>query len=157
MSRQLTEWLEGIAPHLELQACARAATAALAAGRTVAALRCTSCAALHLDEDVFATRKHILHLCASCGAKFRHSPAVQGNPLGALDPVLRGGRLFLSRLPTTSDRDPPLECIMTLTVEPTFLGLLANHIRDTTDPAIVGLKSRAGSIDSGFRFVVVGG
>ena len=74
-----------------------------------------------------------------------------------MGPVLYGGWLFLSRLPTMSDRVPQTEHIMLLTVEPTFLGSLANHIRDTTDPVIVGLKSRAGSIDGGFRFVVVGG
>ena len=82
---------------------------------------------------------------------------MQGNPLGALDPVLRGGWLYLGRLPTTSDRVPQSEHIMSLTVEPTFLGSLANHTRDTADTVFVGLKSRAGSIDGTFRFVIVGG
>ena len=55
---------------------------------------------MHLDADAFASRKHIWHICTpGCNAKFKHVPAVQGNPLSILDPVVVDGKLHVARMP----------------------------------------------------------
>ena len=46
---------------------------------------------------------------------------------------------------------------MSLTVEPTFLGSVAEHTRTTTDVGMRALLERAGSIDGTYRFVSLAG
>ena len=55
------------------------------------------------------------------------------------------------------DSVPQKHRLMSLTVEPTFLGSVAAHTRTTTDVAMRGLVARAGSVDGTFRFVQVAG
>ena len=150
-------WLGTIAPHLNPEECVAACVASLGAGRRIAVLRCPECTALHLDSGVYATRKHTVHVCNKCSHRYRTAPASQGNPLGVLSPVLREGKLFISRLPTAVDRAPQGPKLLSLAVEPTFLGSLAEHTRTTDDPAFVSLRNRAGGIDGTYRMVNVSG
>ena len=55
------------------------------------------------------------------------------------------------------DSVPQPQQLLSLAVEPTFLGSLAEHTRTTDDPAFVSLRNRAGSIDGTYRMVNVSG
>ena len=60
---ELRKWLALVAPDATLADVTAAATQSLAAGRTVCAIRCPHCTHLHVDEDAYAARKHVTHLC----------------------------------------------------------------------------------------------
>ena len=66
---QLSKWLAVVAPHVSLANILNSACTSLAAGRTLGAVRCPHCSALHVDTGTFATRKHVQHLCTTpdCG------------------------------------------------------------------------------------------
>lgn len=52
-------------------------------------VKCTLCNSLHLDKDWFSVHLHRLHLCASCGKKFRDSAVGIGNPIRATQETLK--------------------------------------------------------------------
>ena len=94
-----------------------------------------------------AKLRRIEHSCVSCARVFKHAPAVSGNPLGVLGPRLHEGSLYVSRLPAATDSVPQSHRLASLAVEPNFVASLSRHILASTDPAIVALRERAGSVD----------
>ena len=72
----LLKWLVVVALHLTLQSCVDAALVTLHSDRSLASLQCSACGALHLDAGVFATQKHVLHLCLECASKTKVAPTV---------------------------------------------------------------------------------
>lgn len=71
--------------------------------REVAALKCTHCGEIHIDELKFATRPHAKHLCNSCGRNFFDRQPSISNPLAEANK-----QLGLPQPPPSERADRPL-------------------------------------------------